>query len=292
MLGVLWCPRPTTAPRRAARCFDVAAPLHARDLSYSIGTKAILSSVSLSLFPHQRTGIIGPNGVGKSTLLRIIAGLLIPDSGSVVTAPPGAAVGYLPQEPDRRQGEKVLDFLARRTGVAAANARLEAASDALAVGRSGAEDEYAAALDRWLLLGGGDLETRAARLLGELGLDADLAERPTGVLSGGEAARVSLLSILLSRFDVLLLDEPTNDLDFEGLVRLEDFVTQVEATVAVVSHDRAFLERVVTDVVELDEHTRKAVSFAGGWAPISTPGRSYDGMRRRSTPSMLTSGTR
>ena len=243
----------------------MAAPLHAREIAYSIGSTPVLSGVTVSLHPGQRVGVVGPNGVGKSTLLRIMAGLLAPEAGTVATSPPGAAVGYLPQEPDRRLDETVLAFLARRTGVAEATARLESSSEALAQGVDGADDEYAAALDRWLLLGGAELEARSARVLEDLGIDAELAERPTEVLSGGEAARVSLASILLSRFDVLLLDEPTNDLDFDGLARLEAFATRAEASLAVVSHDRAFLERVVTDVVELDEHNRTAATFSGGF---------------------------
>jgi len=243
----------------------MSAPLHARDIAYSIGSTPVLSGVSVSLYPGRRVGVVGANGVGKSTLLQIMAGLLTPEDGTVVTTGPDAVVGYLPQEPDRRPGETVMDFLARRTGVAEATARLEAASDGLAAGVEGADDEYVTALDRWMLLGGGELESRSVRVLKNLGIDAELMARPTEVLSGGEAARVSLASILLSRFDVLLLDEPTNDLDFDGLARLEDFATRVDASLAVVSHDRAFLERVVTDVVELDEHSHEAAHFAGGW---------------------------
>ena len=99
----------------------------------------------------------------------------------------------------------------------------------------------------------------------DLGLDASLLVQPMVTLSGGQAARVELAAILLSRFDVLLLDEPTNDLDLDGLERLETFVTGLDAGVVLVSHDRAFLERVVTSVVELDEHDRRAARFDGGW---------------------------
>ena len=244
----------------------LSAPLHARDIAYSIGSTPVLRDVTVSLHPGQRIGVVGPNGVGKSTLLKIMAGVLTQEAGTVVTSPPGAVVGYLPQEPDRRPDESVLDFLARRTGVAEATARLEAAADAMAEGVEGADDDYVAALDRWTLLGGGELETRAVRVLADLGIGQELATRPTEVLSGGEAARVSLASILLSRFDVLLLDEPTNDLDFDGISRLEAFATRVKASLAVISHDRAFLERVVTDVVELDAHSHRAVHFGGGWS--------------------------
>ncbi len=122
--------------------------------------------------------------------------------------------GYLPQEPDRRPGERLQDYLARRTGVAAAEERMNAEAAALADG--GGED-YSDALEAWLALGGADLEVRAETVLRDLGLDVALLELETVALSGGQAARASLAAILLSRFDVLLLDEPTNDLDFDGL---------------------------------------------------------------------------
>ncbi len=241
------------------------ATLHVRDVSVSLGPVEVLSAVSFSLVPGRRVGVVGPNGVGKSTLLRVMAGLIMPDQGSIVTAPPTATVGYLPQEPDRRADETVLHYLARRTGVAAAALAMDEAAAALAQEQPGSDDLYAQALERWLALGGGDLDARAAGTLDELGIGAELADRPTIALSGGQAARVSLAGVLLARFDVLLLDEPTNDLDFDGLERLEAFATRPDITMAVVSHDRAFLERVVTDVVELDEHSRSASFFAGGW---------------------------
>jgi ATPase subunit of ABC transporter with duplicated ATPase domains len=124
---------------------------------------------------------------------------------------------------------------------------------------------YTDALDTFLARGGGDLEPRAQQVLTELGLDVGL-DRPLIGLSGGEAARAALASILLSRFDVLLLDEPTNDLDFTGLARLEAFLRAYDGAVVVVSHDRAFLDRTVTKVVELDEWTHGATEYAGGWS--------------------------
>jgi ATPase subunit of ABC transporter with duplicated ATPase domains len=243
----------------------VGATLHGRDIAVSLGGADVLCGVSVGLFPGARVGVVGPNGVGKSTLLRVLAGLIAPDGGSVTLTPPHATVGYLPQEPDRRSGETVLDFLARRTGVAAASLALEESSAALAEQRPGSDDRYAAALERWLALGGGDLDARAESMLEDLGIGADLADRATTALSGGQAARVSLAGVLLSRFDILLLDEPTNDLDFEGLTRLERFATSTESSLAIVSHDRAFLGRVITDVLEIDEHARTATAYAGGW---------------------------
>jgi ATPase subunit of ABC transporter with duplicated ATPase domains len=159
----------------------------------------------------------------------------------------------------------VAGFIGRRTGVAEATVALDAATIALAAGDPGADDRYSSALDRWLTLGGPDLDARVGVVLADLGLDGSIAEQPTATLSGGQAARVSLAATLLARFDVFLLDEPTNDLDFDGLARLEAFLVGLEAPTVVVSHDRAFLERVVTHVLELDEHHHDARWYAGGW---------------------------
>jgi len=242
------------------------ATLVAQGVSLAYGPATVLSDVSVTVAPGHRIGVVGPNGAGKSSLLRVLAGLQAPDAGRVAVNPPTATVGYLPQEPDRRADESVLAFLVRRTGVAAAAAALDRATHDMADGVEGADDAYAAALERWLALGGPDVEARAEEVLVDLGLDARVTAQPTATLSGGQAARVTLAGILLSRFDVFLLDEPTNDLDFDGLARLEAFVQRLPAGAAVVSHDRAFLERVVTDVVELDERSHRATAYGGGWA--------------------------
>ncbi|MCU1351454.1 MAG: transporter-like protein [Acidimicrobiales bacterium] len=241
------------------------ATLQARDVSLSFGPDPVLASVSCTVAPGHCLGVVGPNGTGKSTLLRVLAGLAPPDQGRVTVSPRSATVGLLPQEPDRRADESVLAFLERRTGVTAATAALDAATAGLAAGDPGADDDYALALDRWLALGGADVEARAGSTLAELGLAAEVLGQATATLSGGQAARVSLAATLLARFDVFLLDEPTNDLDFDGLARLEDFVGGLDAAIVVVSHDRAFLERVVTDVLELDEHRHTGTLFGGGW---------------------------
>jgi ATPase subunit of ABC transporter with duplicated ATPase domains len=239
----------------------MTATLTARDLTLSFGDHLVLDLVDVGLAPRDRTGVVGPNGTGKTTLLRVLAGLQQPDRGTITLAPPTATVGYLPQEPERRPGESVRDFLARRTGVTAASAELDAATATIETDH----DRYDIALARWLALGGADLDARIGPVWAELGLDDRLLDQDTTTLSGGQAARTSLGAILLSQFDVFLLDEPTNDLDFDGLDRLEGFLASLPGAVMVVSHDRAFLERTITSVVELDEHTHRARLFAGGW---------------------------
>ena len=242
----------------------MSATLVARGLAAAHGTRTLFDGLDLVVAPGDVVGLVGANGAGKSTLLRLLAGLDSPEAGTVRLTPPAASVGYLPQEPDRRPGETVGRFLSRRTGVIAAQARMDAASHALAEELPGSGDEYAAALDRWLALGGADVDERAEQVAADLGLGVDL-DRAMTSLSGGQAARVGLASLLLSRYDVFGLDEPTNDLDLDGLDRLESFVTGLRAGTVLVSHDREFLARTVTTVVELNVVQQQVSVFGGGY---------------------------
>ena len=242
-----------------------ALTLAARGIRLARGATTVLAEVDVAVSAGDRLGLVGPNGVGKSTLLAVLAGTLVPDAGRVALTPPDAVVALLAQEPARDPAETGRARLARRTGTAAAQDELEAATEALARGDAGADDRYAAALEHWLAVGAADLDARVGGVLAEVGLADDVVDRPTSALSGGQAARLELAAVLLTRADVLLLDEPTNDLDFDGLRRLERAVRDHPGAVVVVSHDRAFLERTVTGVVELDEHHRTARTYAGGW---------------------------
>lgn len=236
-----------------------------KDLAAGHGDRPLFAGLDLVVAPGDVVGLVGPNGAGKSTLLRTLAGLLPVEAGTVRLSPPTASVGHLPQEPERRPGETVRDFLARRTGVTAAQAALDAATEALTAGAVGADDAYGDALERWLALGGADLDERAEQVSADLGLAVDL-DHPTTGLSGGQAARAGLASLLLSRYDVFLLDEPTNDLDLAGLERLEEFVTGLRAGTVLVSHDREFLLRTVTRVLELDLAQQQVNHYGGGYA--------------------------
>lgn len=240
--------------------------LRAESLSFSYGAQTVLTEVGFSVGPGDRLAVVGPNGTGKSTLLRLLAEELRPDAGSVVAT---GTVGLLPQERDRRPGESVHAYLSRRTGVAAAEAELEAAATALSEERPAADDRYAVALERYLSLGGPDLAARAASLGNELGVPDD-HERPTTSLSGGQVARLALSAIILSRFDVILLDEPSNDLDLDGLARLEEHLGSLRGGAVLVSHDRELLRRTATGVLQLSPHTRRGSLYGGGFASYLT----------------------
>ena len=236
-----------------------------RDLAAGHGDRALFSGLDLVVAPGDVIGLVGVNGAGKTTLLRTLAGLVRIEAGSVTLSPPTANVGYLPQERDGRAGETVRDFLARRTGVGPAQVAMDAAAEAMAAGVAAAYEGYDIALERWLALGGADLEERAEVVAAELGLTVAL-DHPMTALSGGQAARAGMASLLLSRYDIVLLDEPTNDLDLAGLSRLEEFVTGLRAGTVVVSHDREFLTRTVTEVLELDLAQHRVNLFGGGYA--------------------------
>jgi ATPase subunit of ABC transporter with duplicated ATPase domains len=200
--------------------------LAATEITVRRGAETIVERVSLAVTPGSRIGVVGPNGRGKTTLLRALAGLEPLDAGSVRRSPPNLRVGYLPQERELDPHDTVGRHVERRSG----------------------ESE----------------EWRIRSALAEAGLEVPLSQ-PVAELSGGQAARVALASILAASFDVYLLDEPTNDLDFAGLAQLERFVASLDAAVVVVSHDRAFLDRTVTRIVELESGTQRVHEYAGGW---------------------------
>ncbi len=245
--------------------FSVAA----RDIRVERGDRVVLDHVDLTITQDSRIAIVGPNGVGKSTLLQVLARQLTPDHGTVAVSPAATTVGLLRQEfldaPDGHAVRSSRDLLAQRTGVAEAQAEFDRATDALAAGASGAADSYAEALARWTRLGVADFDTRLEETAELLGLGQGTLDLAPSALSGGQAARMGLAAVMLSRFDLTLLDEPTNNLDTAGLDFLESWVATHQGGLVLVSHDRAFLERAVDSVLEIDEHSHAATLFHGGW---------------------------
>jgi ATPase subunit of ABC transporter with duplicated ATPase domains len=242
----------------------VSATLVAAGLTAMSGEKTLFSDVNLVVAPGDVLGLVGVNGAGKTTLLRMLAGVRPPDSGSVRLNPPTATVGYLTQQRTGHPEETVEAFVGRRTGVTAAQQAMDRAAEALGAGTAGAEDDYTITFERWLSLGGADLLDRLPAVAADVGLGVDLSA-PMSSLSGGQAARAGLAALLLSRFDLVLLDEPTNDLDLDGLDRLEKFVSGLRVGTVLVSHDRTFLDRTVTRVIELDLAQQRVRQVDGGY---------------------------
>jgi ATPase subunit of ABC transporter with duplicated ATPase domains len=211
--------------------------------------RTVLRGVDLSVDPGARLALLGVNGSGKTTLLRVAAGLLPADRGAVRRSP-GTTVGYLPQDAAVDGSLPVTAYGQHRAGLAELERTLQRLESSMADDPSAA-DRYVDLCARYDALGGWDFEPRFARALERVGLPADIGQRRLGELSGGQQVRVGLAALLTSRFDIYLLDEPTNNLDLPSLELLEEFVGSAPAGFVLVSHDRRFLDRTASDVVEL-----------------------------------------
>ena len=220
--------------------------LKAVNLAVSFDGEPLFRSLSLTLSGRDRVGLVGPNGVGKSTLLRILAGELAPDRGTVTV---GGTLGYFAQQvPD--PAATVGGFLAEAPGELPELARRLDDPDAL---------------DRFTQLGGWAYAARVDAVRSRLGIDAIDAGRPLGTLSGGEQARVMLAQVLLTEPTILLLDEPTNHLDAAGIDWLAGYLGDFPGALLVVTHDRAFLDRVAGAIVELDGIHDEPQCYAGNY---------------------------
>ena len=239
--------------------------LVASNVSVTFGNQVILDQTSISVNDKSHLGIVAPNGVGKSTLLKVLVGELPPDTGTVSRSPASATVLLLAQEHSMRGDETLVAHLARRTGIAQAQAALDASLTALATEEQGADDVYDSALQNWLQLGAADFDQRAEKVIADLGLAELQLDRNSATLSGGQRARLSLAVAMLAQPDILLLDEPTNDLDDDGLSRLEDRLLNSRSGFALVSHDRVLLSSVTDQIYELDEFTKRGSVYSGGW---------------------------
>jgi ATPase subunit of ABC transporter with duplicated ATPase domains len=227
------------------------------NVSKQYGRQVLFVDASFQLNPGEKAGLVGPNGAGKSTLFRMIVGEESPDDG-VVSVPKKLTVGMFRQEVDEMSGRSVIDEAIAGSG-RLGDLHHELIELEHAMGDPSRED-YDHVLERfghvqeeYQHLGGYELEARAREVLLGLGFADEQIDGDVGALSGGWKMRVSMAKILLGSFDVLLLDEPTNHLDIESIVWLERFLKSVPATILMTSHDRDFMNRIVTKIVEIDD---------------------------------------
>lgn len=234
--------------------------IKAQQLNKSYGTLSVLSDVSFSLGRGQKAALVGHNGTGKTTLLKIVAGLEIPDSGKLEIAR-DACIGYLPQDTSLSGSQSIMEYLRREVGIDV----LEKEMDELSVHLDDPESSqrYEEVRSKFEHLDGYSFTHRTEVMLSGFGLEGVELDRPLSNLSSGQKSKVALAGILLKGVDLLLLDEPTNNLDLPALIWLEDFLQKSEASCIIVSHDRRFLDRVVRKIFELDWHTH-AINITGG----------------------------
>jgi ATP-binding cassette subfamily F protein 3 len=232
----------------------------------SFGDSVILSGVSFSLNPGERAALVGPNGCGKTTLLRILTGIDRADSGSV--RQPGALrIGYLPQGLILPEDEPVSAYLERAQGdLPRLTAEVERLAAALAANPAdpSVRTAYDQSLDRIAAVS--NANGSAAGVLAILGLERVTPDAPIATLSGGQKTRLALAGVLLAHPQLLLLDEPTNHLDLPMLEWLEGWLTSFRGGALVVSHDRTFLDRTVTRILELDPRMHAVREYAGSYS--------------------------
>jgi ATP-binding cassette subfamily F protein 3 len=242
--------------------------LQVSNVSKSFGDNFILDHVSFTVNDGERVGLVGPNGCGKTTLLKIVLGEIQPDGGSAWLSPAGTRAGYLPQALEYQPGQTVGDVLKTAiAGLAEAEQRLQDVSVRMATAQGEALQqflaEYDQALEAFERLGGYSSEHRADAVLDGLDLHNLEQDTPVDILSGGQKTRLGLARLLLSHPDLLLLDEPTNHLDIASLEWLEGFLQGFRGAVLIVSHDRTFLDRTVSAILDLDPLAHTVAVYPG-----------------------------
>jgi ATPase subunit of ABC transporter with duplicated ATPase domains len=254
--------------RSRAAAFSRAFMISLSRISKQYGRQLVFVDASFQLNPGERAGLVGPNGSGKTTLFRMIVGEESPDDGDV-SVPKKMTIGYFRQDIEEMSGRSVLDEAIAGSGrLGDLHHELEALQNAMS--DPDRINEMDAILDRfghvqedYAHLGGYELEARAREVLHGLGFEEDRVDGDVGALSGGWKMRVAMAKVLLGRPDVLLMDEPTNHLDIESIIWLEDFLKRYDGSLLMTSHDREFMNRVVTKIVEIDEGD--LVTYSGNY---------------------------
>ncbi|MEO5739299.1 MAG: ATP-binding cassette domain-containing protein, partial [Vicinamibacterales bacterium] len=226
-------------------------------ISKQYGKQVLFVDASLQLNEGEKIGLVGPNGSGKTTLFRMIVGEESPDDGEV-SVPRKVTVGYFRQDVEEMSGRSVLDEAIAGSGrLGALHHELEdlqhvmsdpAKADAL----DAALERFGVVQEEYEHLGGYALESRTREILHGLGFDDERIDGDVGALSGGWKMRVAMARVLLGEPDILLMDEPTNYLDIESIIWLEEFLKSRPGGLLMTSHDREFMNRIVSKIAEID----------------------------------------
>src|SRR3982751_583202 len=256
------------------------------NISKQNGHQIVFIEASAALQRGEKTGLVGPNGSGKTTLFRLITGEDVPDEGQVAVDR-GVSIGYFSQDVGEMAGRSAVAEVMDGAGpVAAVAAELKELEHALADPARADEMEdiiaqYGEVQHRFEELDGYALEGRAREVLAGLSFSQEMMDGDVGNLSGGWKMRVALARILLMRPDVMLLDEPSNHLDLESLIWLEQFLKDYDGALLMTSHDRAFMNRIIGKVVEIDAGT--LTSYSGDLDFTNSSARSPNSSARRNT---------
>ncbi|MFA6295126.1 MAG: ABC-F family ATP-binding cassette domain-containing protein [Candidatus Paceibacterota bacterium] len=234
-----------------------------QNLYKSFGSLVVLSDVSFSLERGQKVALVGYNGTGKTTLLKIIAGIETQDSGKIDIAK-DACIGYLPQDTSLTGNKSIIDYLRDESGIGALEVEMENLSSDLSNPEKA--KRYGEVHYKYEHLGGYSFTHKVKIILTGFGFDEVELNRSLSNLSSGQKSKVVLAGILLKGVDILLLDEPTNNLDLPALIWLEDFLQTSDTTCIVISHDRRFLDRVVKKILEIDWHTHSLTVNGGTYS--------------------------
>ncbi|HEY6508982.1 MAG TPA: ABC-F family ATP-binding cassette domain-containing protein, partial [Vicinamibacterales bacterium] len=227
-------------------------------VSKQYGRQVLFVDASFQLNAGEKVGLVGPNGAGKTTLFRMIVGEEAPDDGEV-TVPKRMTVGYFRQDVEEMSGRSVLDEAIAGSGrVGTLHHELEELQRDMADPAKGDQmdrilDRFGTVQEEYDHLGGYGLEAQAREVLHGLGFDDERIDGDVGALSGGWKMRVAMARVLLGRPDVLLMDEPTNHLDIESIIWLEGFLASFPGALLMTSHDRSFMNRVVSRIAEIDD---------------------------------------
>jgi ATPase subunit of ABC transporter with duplicated ATPase domains len=238
------------------------------NINKQYGKQLIFIDASFQLNPGEKVGLVGPNGAGKTTLFRMVVGEEAPDEGDV-SVPKRLTIGYFRQDEEEMQGRSVLDEAIAGSGRAGdLHHELEALHHAMEDPERADEMDnilarFGEVQEEYEHLGGYSLEAQAREVLHGLGFKDDQIDGDVGALSGGWKMRVALARVLLGRPDVLLMDEPTNHLDIESIIWLEQFLKTFQGALLMTSHDREFMNRIVSKIAEID--AGEIITYSGNY---------------------------